>query len=245
MFQDAPPPPIPETEVEMVVVTAARLPPAAGEAAFSVIRLDEDDLARSERLDEALRAVPAVSLFRRTTSLSANPTTQGISLRAIAPSGAGRTLVTLDGVPLNDPFGGWVLWSQVAPESLAGLDVMRGSGACIYGAGAKTGVIQLRERSSGRVLDASLAERGGARLALAGGRPGDRVSLFGALLHDRSDGYVSVRGPERGAADTPLDLETTSLAFRADIALPGQATLSARAGAYDEERGGGQAVEDA
>lgn len=239
MFQDAPPPPIPETEVEAVIVTAARLPPAAGDAAFSVIRLDAADLATSERLDEALGSVPAVSLFRRTSSLSANPTTQGISLRAVAPSGAGRTLVTLDGVPLNDPFGGWVLWSQVAPESLDGLDVLRGSGAGSYGAGALTGVIQLRERSAGGTLDASLAEDGGARIALAGGRPGDRVGLFGAVLHDRSDGYVAVRGRERGAADTSLDLEASSLTLRADVALPGSATLSARLGAYDEARGAG------
>ena len=108
MIQDGP------GELEDVIVTAARLPPAAGDAAFSVIRLDGALLDRATRLDEALATVPAVSLFRRTSSLGANPTTQGISLRAIAPSGAGRTLVTLDGVPLNDPFGGWVIWSQVA-----------------------------------------------------------------------------------------------------------------------------------
>lgn len=155
--------------VDEVVVTAARLPPAAGEAAFSVIRLDEAALARADRLDEALSAVPAVSLFRRTSSLAANPTTQGISLRAIAPSGAGRTLVTLDGVPMNDPFGGWVIWSQTLTESLESLDIVRGAGAGPYGAGALTGVIQLRERERGGVLSASVAERGGARLAGAGG----------------------------------------------------------------------------
>ena len=73
--------------------------------------------------------MPAVSLFRRTSSAAANPTTQGISLRAIAPSGAGRTLVLLDGVPLNDPFGGWVIWSRATPESLESLDVIRGAGS--------------------------------------------------------------------------------------------------------------------
>ena len=96
---------IPPPELPEVVVTGARLPPAASDAAFAVIRLDADDLRDQQRLDEALASIPAVSLFRRTSSLAANPTTQGISLRAIAPSGAGRTLVTLVGVPLDDPFG--------------------------------------------------------------------------------------------------------------------------------------------
>ncbi len=236
MLQVPPPPP----ELPEVVVTGARLPPAASEAAFAVIRLDDEDLRDQQRLDEALRAVPAVSLFRRTTSLSANPTTQGISLRAIAPSGAGRTLVTLDGVPLNDPFGGWVIWSQVPTESLSGLDIVRGSGAGPYGAGALTGVIQLRERDAGASLDASLAEHGGARLSASGADRFGGVRLVGSALYETSDGYVPVRGPAAGAADTPLDLEVRSAALRADLSA-GPAVVALRASAFDEERGSGLA----
>ena len=233
-----PPPPAPPVQLEEVVVTAARLPPADADAAFSVIRLDEQLLGRSTRLDEALRTVPAVSLFRRTTSLSANPTTQGISLRAIAPSGAGRTLVTLDGVPVNDPFGGWVIWSQVPTESLESLDIVRGAGSGPYGAGALTGTILLRERERGAVLDASVLERGGARLAGSGSRQVGAVNLTGSALYETSDGYVPVRGPAAGAADTPLDLRTRSASVRADVPV-GPANLSLRAAAYDEERGSG------
>lgn len=236
MLQVPPPPP----ELPEVVVTGARLPPAASEAAFAVIRLDDEDLRDQQRLDEALRAVPAVSLFRRTTSLSANPTTQGVSLRAIAPSGAGRTLVTLDGVPLNDPFGGWVIWSQVPTESLSGLDIVRGSGAGPYGAGALTGVIQLRERDAGASLDGSLAEHGGARLSASGADRFGGVRLVGSALYETSDGYVPVRGPAAGAADTPLDLEVRSAALRADLSA-GPAVVALRASAFEEERGSGLA----
>ncbi len=219
------------------MVTAARLPPAASEAAFSVIRLDREDLSRSTRLDETLGAIPAVSLFRRTTSLAANPTTQGISLRAIAPSGAGRTLVTLDGVPLNDPFGGWVIWSQIPPEQLSGLDVVRGAGAGPYGAGALTGVIQLRDGDGGEIA-ASVAEHGGARLGGAGsvGLGQARLTLSG--LREVSDGYVPVRGADQGAADTRLDLDARSAAIRLDAPI-GDATLSLRASAFEEDRGSG------
>jgi outer membrane receptor protein involved in Fe transport len=234
MFQDAPPV-LPE-----IVVTAARLPPAAGDAAFSVMRLDREDLDKASRLDEALIQVPAVSLFRRTSSLAANPTTQGISLRAIAPSGAGRTLVTLDGTPLNDPFGGWILWSQVAPESLASLDIVRGAGAGPYGAGALTGVIALRERDApGGVLDLSGGEDGGRRIAAATTLTAGRVALTGSFLRDQSDGYVPVRGRAAGLADTPLDLVSTSASLRADVAIDEATRLSLRASAYDEDRGSG------
>jgi outer membrane receptor protein involved in Fe transport len=242
MFQTPPPPPPAvqaPADLGEVVVTAARLPPAAGDAAFSVIRLDPQVLDRANRLDEALATVPAVSLFRRTSSLASNPTTQGISLRAIAPSGAGRTLVTLDGVPLNDPFGGWVLWSRVAPESLSGVDIVRGAGAGPYGAGALTGVIALRERDRGGLLDVSVAEDGGERLAASTSLNSGRFALTASLLTETSDGYLAVRNGAGGAADTELDLQTHSGSLRGDIRLDDATALSVRASAYDEDRGAG------
>ena len=239
MIQDVPPPVTP-TALPEIVVTAARLPPAAADAAFSVVRIDETVLSRSSRLDEALRSVPAVSLFRRTSSAAANPTTQGISLRAIAPSGAGRTLVLLDGVPLNDPFGGWVIWSQATPESLESLDVIRGAGSGPYGAGALTGTITLRERGKGGALDVSASERGGVRTAGAASTRLGPLAVTLSGLREVSDGYVPVRGPAAGAADTPLDLDSRSAALRVDTAL-GQANLSVRAATWEEDRGSGLA----
>lgn len=239
MIQDVPPPVTP-TALPEIVVTAARLPPAAADAAFSVVRIDEAVLSRSSRLDEALRSVPAVSLFRRTSSAAANPTTQGISLRAIAPSGAGRTLVLLDGVPLNDPFGGWVIWSQATPESLESLDVIRGAGSGPYGAGALTGTITLRERGKGGALDVSASERGGLRAAASASTRLGPLAVTLSGLREVSDGYVPVRGPAAGAADTPLDLDSRSASLRVDTAL-GQANLSVRAATWEEDRGSGLA----
>jgi outer membrane receptor protein involved in Fe transport len=234
-------PPAPEAPyVEQVFVTAARLPPAASEAAFSVVHLSERDLAKTQRVDEAVSQTPGVSLFRRTSSLSANPTTQGISLRAIAPSGAGRILVTLDGVPLNDPFGGWVIWSQLAPESLSGVDIVRGAGAGPYGAGALTGVIGLKERDSGIAGDVSVGELGGQRASAAAVSTLGRFEFFGAASYDKSDGYVPVRGDAQGAADTKADLEAKSISGRVDMAT-GLGLLSLRGGFFEEDRGAGLA----
>jgi outer membrane receptor protein involved in Fe transport len=230
-FQDLPP------AVDEVVVTAARLPPARGEQAFSVVRIEPAETAQV-RLDEALRQAPGVSLFRRTTSLGANPTIQGLSLRAIAPSGAGRALVTLDGVPQNDPFGGWVIWSQLPAEGVEAASIVRGAGAGPYGAGALTGVVALEERSQGLAADAFVAERGGARAAAAVEGPLGRFRGFVAAAAERSDGYTPARGTGRGAADQPADLESWTTTVR--ITAPaGPALLSLRANAYEEERGAG------
>src|SRR3954462_7400581 len=159
-------------EVEVVVVYPPRLAPLGGDAAFSAVQIGQAELKQTPRLDQALESTPGVSLFRRTTSLSAHPTTQGVSLRAIAGSGAGRALVTLDGAPVNDPFGGWVIWTALPSEGLDGATIVRGAGAGPYGAGALTGVIALQERGARDglgALDVSAGERGAYRGAVSGG----------------------------------------------------------------------------
>src|ERR1700704_5982414 len=133
-------------EPEVVLITA-RPPDPVGSAAFSTTVLSEIQLRSSPLLDNALRQVPGLSLFRRNSSLSANPTVQGVSLRSIGASGAGRALVTLDGVPQNDPFGSWVIWSSLPSEDIQGVEIVRGAGAGPYGAGALTGVVALSERT--------------------------------------------------------------------------------------------------
>jgi len=233
---DLPPPPS-ESEI---VVTAARLPPALGDAAFSVRRLGPGEIAAAPRLDEALKQVPGVSLFRRSSSLSANPTVQGLSLRAVAPSGAGRALVTLDGVPQNDPFGGWVIWSSLPPEIVGAAEVVKGAGAGPYGAGALTGVVALEERSAaGEPLEADLSagERGYGRLAAAADLALGSGLLLASAMAETSDGWTPVRRGA-GVADVPLTLEARSaaLSWRSDV---GRAALAARIGAYEERRGSG------
>ena len=129
--------------VEAVVVADYRRPPVPDLTGLSWIRIDGDVLSGSARTDDALTATPGVSLFRRTSSQGANPTTQGVSVRAIAGTGAGRALVTLDGVPQNDPFGGWVIWSAIPSAGLGSADIIRGAGSVREGPVALTGLIAL------------------------------------------------------------------------------------------------------
>ncbi|CAN7142812.1 TonB-dependent receptor [Phenylobacterium sp. LjRoot225] len=232
------PPSLPP-QAEAVVVYAPRLAPLAGEAAFDVVRLPAAVLRLNARLDEALAHTPGVSLFRRTSSLGANPTTQGLSLRAIAPSGAGRALVTLDEAPQNDPFGGWVIWSALPPEGLAGATIVRGAGAGSYGAGALTGIVALQERGAGegvQALDVSVGERSTYRAAAAVGGPGLLITASG----ESGSGYTPVRGGRAGAVDRPLDLRTAAYAVRVQHAF-GESEGAARLGVYNERRGSGLA----
>jgi len=231
---DQPPQP---PAIESVLIQAARLPPSASEPAFSVIHLDEAKIAPYDRLDTALRQIPGLSLFRRTTSLSANPSTQGVSLRSIAPSGAGRTLVTLDGVPQNDPFGGWVIWNSLPTESISGISVVRGAGAGPYGAGALTGVIALEERGGGIAASAEAGNLGIQREAGAAGADLGGIGLFVTGQNEHGDGWYLVHAG-RGPADTKLLTDDWSVSARLQTVI-GRAVVALRAGLYDEQHSAG------
>ena len=217
------PPEPPPTPVAAVIVQATRLPPTAGDAAFTTVRIDPTALAVSERLDEALTSDPSFSLYRRTSSLGANPTTQGVSLRGVAGSGASRALVTLDGVPQNDPFGGWVIWTALPPEAISGATLVTGAGAGRYGAGALTGVVELTQPANlaaPAFLDVEGGDFGYGRVAAAGEIDADRARVVLDAAGETSGGWIPVR-QGRGVADQPLTLHDWSAAERAETDLDG------------------------
>ncbi len=157
-----------------LVVSASRTAEPPAHVPFSVVAFSGAQLRTTPAatLDGALRSVPGFSLFRRSDSFSANPTAQGVSLRGLGPSGASRSLVLLDGVPLNDPFGGWVTWSKVPRELLTGAELVRGGGATAGGNAALGGVIQL--------LTTPVADNP------AGGQPSGRIAVLAGDFSTRS-----------------------------------------------------------
>jgi outer membrane receptor protein involved in Fe transport len=134
--------------LDPLTVSATRDPEPRSAVPFTVEEVPPEDFTDTSSLtaDDVLRGRADFSLFRRNDSLTANPTSQGVSLRGLGPTGASRSLVLLDGVPLNDPFGGWVPWSMVPVDALARAEIVPGGGASAWGNEALAGVIQLFSR---------------------------------------------------------------------------------------------------
>src|SRR5574337_1400574 len=145
--------------LEPVVVSASRVEQRLRDVPANVTVITREDIERSpaRTVDDLLRQVPGFSLFPPSSSLVTHPTAQGVSLRGIGPSGVSQTLVLLDGVPLNDPFGSWVYWSKVPLESVERIEVTRGGGSGVYGNYALGGVINIiTKRPEARVAQAKL-----------------------------------------------------------------------------------------
>ena len=238
---------MPAAYTEAVVVTASRAEGVTTSGAAPVTVLTSSDLALlpPAPLDDALKSVPGFSLFRRTTSRAANPTTQGAGMRGLSASGASRALVLADGVPLNDPFGGWVYWSRVPAAAVDRVEVMRGSGSDLYGADAMAGVVQVLTRKPG---DASLkvdlegATHGTGRASLfAGGSHGPwRGTASGEAF--TTDGYILVPEAQRGPVDVPATQRYDSGRLGMGYETPG---FYARVigDVYAEHRGNGTPIQ--
>jgi outer membrane receptor protein involved in Fe transport len=228
--------------VDTVVVTASRgAARLATPEATTVLTSAELLTSAAGSLDDALRNTPGFSLFRRSSSRVSNPTTQGVTLRGISGSGASRTLVLADGLPLNDPFGSWVYWNRVPQAAVDRVEVVRGAAGDLYGADALGGVVQVLTFAPGRTRIRATGEGGShdtARFSGFGGTQRNGWSIEGAGEWLRTDGVVTVGEEVRGPVDVRADSDYTS-GFIGGGYNAGTWHASLRGNGYDEERSNG------
>jgi outer membrane receptor protein involved in Fe transport len=232
---------------EEIVVTGRGLPRALGEDAYGSVVIDRERLAGSAsgRLDEILREVPGFQLFRRSDARSANPTSQGATLRALGGNAASRALLILDGVPQSDPFGGWINWPAYDPERLGYVRVVRGGGAGVSGPGALAGTIELSSAEPSDLAGLQGSLSAGSRESVDGrvafGAPLSAGFLNGSLAYARGAGFVPVIDRQRGTVDRPSPYEEASLSLRAVAPLGRSLELQANTLFFQDERERGTA----
>ncbi len=234
-----------EAIADSIIVSADRVPDARASSPFAIKAIDAEELKRAPqlRLDDILRAqIPGFSLFRRSSSRVANPTTQGVTLRNFGPSGAGRTLVLLDGIPLNDPFAGYVPWNQIPPAAVGSVIVTPGGGAGLFGNAALAGTIFISSRqiedtaasaqtflgntdTYGATIDATLVEK--------------PVALSFFTEHFSTAGYPVLQANQRGSVDRDADSDSNLIQLGAQFALDSETSLQMQVRGFQEERGNG------
>lgn len=200
--------------------------------------------AAPRTLDELLAEEPAFSLYRRQTSLFGNPTSAGVSLRNTGATAASRTLVLLDGIPQNDPFGGWVYWARHDPATLGSVRIVPAAQAAPWGNASPAGAIHLaspdpfQERHLLRAAGGGQGTLSGSMAhTLVADDEALAVSFSAFALH--SDGFHAVPSWQRGSIDRKLALD----AHGADLRLAWQAApglvVEPMFSWYEEDRSNG------
>jgi iron complex outermembrane receptor protein len=238
----------PATLLETVIVTATRTEQRLGDVPASVNVLTKEEIQASPALvaDDVLRQIPTFSLFRRTSSLAAQPTTQGVSLRGIGPSGQSRTLVLLDGVPFNDPFGGWVYWTRIPLISVDRIEITEDTSSSLYGNYAMGGVINIvTSRPTRRTLEIQ-PQFGTRSTPKVDFFASDRWNKVGAAVEGSfldTDGFPIVAERERGPIDNNANVNYRNLNAKIEYTPSDRVNAFVRAAYFTEDRVNGKVGE--
>ena len=231
-------------ELPELVTVGRRYPQYLGNSPNQVTVLGREDIehASQRRLDGVLNQVPGFSLFRRNSSRVAHPTTQGVSLRNLGPTASGRTLVLLDGIPLNDSFGGWVYWNRLPLALVDRVEIQTGGGAGQWGNYSLGGVIHVFSRLSQEdfgIAEVSGGNRGTSELLFSGKK---HIGDFAFSINTNrfsTEGYPVLRADQRGAVDVDAYSKSDLIDLGFEWKLPQGKTFTARASRFYEERGNG------
>lgn len=110
-----------------------------------------------------------------TVSSQIEPTTPNIGIRGFGNGGGVKTLVMVDGIPINDGFFRTVDWSQVPKDTIDKIEIVRGGGAAaLWGNLAEGGVINITTKEP---------EKGNKSAGFAYGSYNTKIGDAGATLY--------------------------------------------------------------
>lgn len=227
--------PAPQNDIVITATRSAR-PLIDVPASVSVVGRAEIEGTPGKTLDDILRRVPSVDL-PAAASYQLHPTALDVSMRGL---GGTRALVLLDGVPLNDPFFGYVQWSQVPLATVDRVEVVRGGGATLWGNYAMGGVINILTRPPDKTEFLAEAAGGSYGTYRANGYiawrvdEGLRVGVDAGINH--TDGFEQVPRDERGPIDVPTAFTAHNAAITGDIDVAPGLTARLRASYFDNHQ---------
>ena len=196
------------TLLQAAVVTATRSAQTVLSVPASVAVLDTRaiEMSPARSVADFLRIIPGFSIRDFQSSLVSHPSRHSPAMRGLGGSSSSRVLVLLDGVPLNDPFAGWVHWSRVPMTLLSRAEVVRGGGSGVWGDRALGGVINLmtvEPRQNDLQLSLSAGGQGTARTGGSATVRRGKASVQLAGDYTTTDGFIVVHPDVRGSIDVP------------------------------------------
>jgi outer membrane receptor protein involved in Fe transport len=225
-----------------IIVTGRGLGDGPSTPAYDVqtIGLDRLKSSASGRIEDVLSSVAGFQQFRRSDSRASNPSNQGVTLRALGGNASSRAQVLLDGVPVANPFFGYIPLSALAPERLRSVRVTRGGGMGAFGTGAVSGTIEMESAGPdeiGPVQGSALVnDRGETQSALTvAPRLGEGFVVAG-VQWDRGQGFWTTPKDQRVAASARAKYESLSGSLRAVAPLTDTVEVQASGLVYDDQR---------
>ncbi len=219
-----------------VVVSATRSPVAGRDVTATVHAMSSERIRTStaRTADDLLREMPGVELPRTSSTVSGPE--EIVSIRG---ADEGRTLVLLDDVPLNDPWGEWIQWNRAPRFQLDHAEIVEGGGSSLYGNYAMGGVISLFSRPiapRGYDVTTSGGSRGEVDASVYGSDVVGRLGYSVGADYGTGGGYRVLAPAQRGPVDRASVVTRRSVNGRAEYALDDATSIFARASYFNDDR---------
>ncbi len=188
-----------------VTATRAEVAPDQSPVSAAVVSSEEIAMRSVQMVDQALDTTAGVYANR---GKGYQDTQAGVGMRGFAGRGTGqsRTLVLVDGQPLNDPYTGQLVCGTLPVSEVEKVEVVRGPFSALYGSNAMGGVVQVITKAVDRRRAEFWGEYGAQDTFRYGARAADRFfdRLSVSLAYDRlqSGGYPSQYVTTAGSAGT-------------------------------------------
>ncbi len=232
-----------EVRLEEIVVTATKTERAIDEVPGRVEVITKEDIQKTaaQKVDDILANIAGISVIRGSGiyTMTATATLRGLS------NEQARTLVLLDGIPLNKGDTGDINFNRINIDDIERIEIFKGPASSLYGNNAMGGVINIITKKPAKPFEGSVSGLIGSQKTFGGdfnlsGRMLDSSFFYrisGRYLD--SDGYLS----------TPSDKRTAFTVKRFAEELTGSASigydfdkinsLTFKADYYNDKRGEG------
>ena len=219
-------------ELNSMVVTASRLSSVSAlPASISIITAKDIKHSAALTLPELLSEYAGISI----NSLFSHGSRANVGIRSFGETATQNTLILLDGRRLNDIDLSSVNYAAIATDNIERIEITRGSGAVLYGAGATTGTINIitkdpRNTENNVLLSQTLGSFDHRETNAFFSYTNQHFSLTGNVNSLKDDGYRDNNQfrQDTGQFDLRIPLANTSElyikagAFEQDSELPGE-----------------------
>ncbi len=196
-----------------IVVTATRTEKRLGDvpATARVITHKEIESSPANTVDEILRRVAGIDLQRSQGFVGSSG---AVSIRGVGSyrSAGDRTMILLDGVPINSMYTGQVAWNAIPKKEVDRIEILSGPASALYGSMAMGGVVNLITKNPAmgeKPVDIQIGcggwstREGSVKFTQARENWGVRIN--GQYLE--TDGYISTPEEDRDDYTTGSEVE--------------------------------------
>ncbi len=209
---------IKKIELNEFVVTATKTErdPREIPARISIINASEIENTVIMQVDDIIRYTPGVNINRSTGIYSMRPM---VTLRGLSGDEQSRTLVLVNGVPVNTSDEGGVNWNRFNQYDIERIEIFRGPGSSLYGNNAMGGVINIITKNPEKPQEVNAGVSYGTYNTFRQDlnlRLRNENGYYGTLsqYYIQSDGYINVPDSNRTQFDIARYLESVGVSAR-------------------------------